>query len=90
MKPIKLNTIELGVERIINLLSPGCEPYNKTPQTPECKVVSEMGRPIITEDGRFILCEKKQRQKDEHESNRQNKGNIKIRKYGSRRRIKDK
>lgn len=58
MKPIKLNTIELGVERIINLLSPGCEPYNKTPQTPECKVVSEMGRPIITEDGRFILCEK--------------------------------
>lgn len=59
MKPIKLNTIELGVERIITLLSPESEAYSKAPQIPECSIISETGIPLLTESGKFILCEKR-------------------------------
>lgn len=58
MRPIKLNTIELGVEKIITLLSPEGEAYSKAPQIPECSIISETGIPLLTESGKFILCEK--------------------------------
>lgn len=59
MRPIKLNTIELGVEKIITLLSPEGEAYSKSPQIPECSIISETGIPLRTESGKFILCEKR-------------------------------
>lgn len=59
MRPIKLNTIELGVEKIITLLSPEGEAYSKAPQIPECSIISETGIPLRTESGKFILCEKR-------------------------------
>lgn len=58
MRPIKLNTIELGVEKIITFLSPEGEAYSKAPQIPECSIISETGIPLLTESGKFILCEK--------------------------------